>query len=916
MSLNVTLLLLGMGAGSLIALTALGLVLMYRSSGVVNFATGGIGMACSYALWDLTRNADWPVWVAGAASVLLGAALGLATYVLVMVLPRGGSNLTRVIATLAVLIILESAVQLRYGPNPLSVEEFLPRGSIHFAGGVVVPTSRLILLGVAVALSLGLAAVYTRTVFGLATTAVSENPRKLSALGWRVEMVGAINWAVGGALAGLAGVLLAPITGVAIGNGHALTVTVLAAALIGRLRSFSLTLVGGLAIGMMQSLFSIHDFGITGLADAVPFFVIIGVIVLRGNTLPLRSFVGERLPHVGKGEIRIGLVLIAAAVTLVLIGPVLNDKGTAALTTSLLAAIPLLSLTVLLGYAGQLSLAQITLSGVGGLIAARLTADLGWPFPIVLLIATLAAVPVGLIVGLPSARTRGVSLAIATLGLAVAIQALIFNNDSIAGGRPGIRVTDNGSFRIFGVDFGSLNHANRFAYLVLAFVVLIALLVANLRRSASGRRMIAVRGNERAAAGLGINVVSTKLLAFAIAAAITGLGGVLVAFRGSVALFTQFTVLSNITAVSYSVVGGAGSVLGALFGSTLQPAGIGNLALNSIFGISPVKMALLGGFLLIFTIITSPDGIAAATVETIHSVGRRLPFRVPARRTRAERWRQENMVNLAAGEEQAHRVRPAALTVRSVGVTFAAVRAVDGVSLQVMPGEIVGVVGANGAGKTTLIDAITGFVRSTGSVDLGGVDLSAASTHARARAGISRSWQSLELIEDLPVLENLRIASDKGRRWSAFRDLVWPRQGKPTAALLRAVQALQLSDQLGDMPGELSTGKRKLVALARAMATEPSVLLLDEPCSGLDHQEREEVGEVIRSLAESWGMGVLLVEHDVHLVRRVSDRIVVLDFGKVIAEGEPDAVLAHPDVVAAFLGDADVGEAGKGMVLA
>jgi ABC-type branched-subunit amino acid transport system ATPase component len=256
------------------------------------------------------------------------------------------------------------------------------------------------------------------------------------------------------------------------------------------------------------------------------------------------------------------------------------------------------------------------------------------------------------------------------------------------------------------------------------------------------------------------------------------------------------------------------------------------------------------------------------------------------------------------------------LCVRGVKTYYGSIAALRGVDVDVGEGEIVALIGANGAGKTTLIDAITGFVRSTGSIELGGVDLSGASTHARARAGISRSWQSLELIEDLPVLENLRIASDKDVRWTALADLVWPRQGRPTAALLRAVEALQLSEQLDEMPGELSTGKRKLVALARAMASEPSVLLLDEPCSGLDHQEREEVGEVIRSLAQSWGMGVLLVEHDVHLVRRVSDRIVVLDFGKVIAEGEPDVVLSDPGVVAAFLGDADVGEAGKGMVLA
>jgi ABC-type branched-subunit amino acid transport system ATPase component len=234
------------------------------------------------------------------------------------------------------------------------------------------------------------------------------------------------------------------------------------------------------------------------------------------------------------------------------------------------------------------------------------------------------------------------------------------------------------------------------------------------------------------------------------------------------------------------------------------------------------------------------------------------------------------------------------------------VRALDNVDLHVAAGEVVGVVGANGAGKTTLVDAITGFVRSSGSVELDGRDLSAMSTHRRAREGLGRSWQNLELIEDLSVIDNLRVASDTDRWWSVLTDLVWPRRGRPTAATLRTLEALELADHLGDMPAELSTGTRKLVGLARAIASEPSVLLLDEPCSGLDHYEREEVGKVIRLLAEHWGMGVLLVEHDVHMVRRVSDRVVALDFGKVIAEGAPDAVLSHPRVIAAFVGDASV----------
>ena len=388
--------------------------------------------------------------------------------------------------------------------------------------------------------------------------------------------------------------------------------------------------------------------------------------------------------------------------------------------------------------------------------------------------------PVGLIVGLPSARTRGVSLAVATLGLAVAIQALVFSNDSIAGGQDGITLSADGSFKIFGVDFDSFFHVHRFAYLVLGFVFVLAVLVANLRRSASGRRMIAVRGNERAAAGLGINVVTTKLWAFGFAAAITAVGGVLAVFSAPTAVFTNSSVLANINAIGYSVVGGAGSVLGALFGGTLDPSGVGSGLLNTLFGIGPVTMALLGGVLLLVNIIISPDGIAMTAAAQFAALRRRLP----TRRGRAARGQQ---AYLEGGGEAPHRVRAAPLSVGDIAVAFGAVRAVDGVELQVEPGEVVGVIGANGAGKTTLIDAITGFVPSTGTIELGGDELSALPAHGRARAGIARSWQSLELIEDLTVLDNLRAASDSGRWWSVLVDLVRPKRGKPTAAMLSAI---------------------------------------------------------------------------------------------------------------------------------
>jgi sulfate-transporting ATPase len=246
------------------------------------------------------------------------------------------------------------------------------------------------------------------------------------------------------------------------------------------------------------------------------------------------------------------------------------------------------------------------------------------------------------------------------------------------------------------------------------------------------------------------------------------------------------------------------------------------------------------------------------------------------------------------------------LSVEGIEVRFGTVVAVAGVDLTVEPGEIVGVIGANGAGKTTLIDAVTGFVAASGSARLGEVELVGRSPHERARLGLGRSWQTLEIFEDLSVLENLRAASDQRRWWSPLVDLVHPRRNRPTPALRRAIAALGLEQVLTLSPSELSTGQRKLVAMARAIAAEPSILLLDEPCSGLDQAGRDEVGAAVTMLARDMGMGVLLVEHDVHLVRRLSDRVIALDFGQVIASGDPDRVLSNPDVASAFLGEVSV----------
>jgi sulfate-transporting ATPase len=891
--------LLGLGAGSLYALAALGLVLVYRSSGLVNFAHGGAALLGAFAYWGLTANSGWAPVPALLAAVGLAALLGLVAYEATMVLPRGGSTLTRVVATLAVLLIVSSVALLRYGQTPQLVSGLLPTGSVDVLGAGV-GADRLILLGVTVALTAGLGLLYSRTKFGIATTAVSERPRQLAALGWRVGLLQAGNWAIGGALGGLAGALIAPISGVSPTLGLLLTINALAAALIGRFSSFPLTLAGGLLIGVLQAELAQHDFGVAGLADAVPFLVIIGVLVLRGNVLPSRGTIGERLPRVGSGRVSVPWLIAGCAALAALIGAV-DDEGAAVLTTSLLGGIVVLSLVVVLGYAGQLSLAQVTLSGVGALAAGRLAHDVGLPFELAVPLAALATVPAGLAVGLPSLRTRGVSLAIATLGLSVALDALVFQSESIAGGANGIPISADGSLRVFGFELDTLFHPHRFALLVLGFFVVLALMVANLRRGRAGRRLVAVRGNELAAASLGIDVVAAKLWAFGIGSAIAGVGGALVAYRNPSVVLSGYGILENVSLVAYAVIGGVGSALGALVGGLLEPGGVGNYLLTQVTTGWGRYINLVGGVTLLATVIAYPDGAVAALSRAGRVVGSR--FRGAARRMPRRRE-----TALPPPVEGRRRSSASTLVVEKIDVRFGGVHAVAGLSLSVSPGEVVALIGPNGAGKTTLIDAVTGFAPASGSIRLGDRELSGLPPHRRAALGLARTWQSVDLFEELTVLENLRVAADPADAGAYLVDLVRPGRGGLSRATLAAIEAFELAPHLQQRPDRLSAGTRRLVSMARAIAGEPSVLLLDEPCAGLDRHEREEVEPTVRALAAGTGIGVLLVEHDVDLVRRVADRAIAIDFGAEIAAGAPDEVLADPAVRRAYLGAADAPE--------
>jgi sulfate-transporting ATPase len=338
------------------------------------------------------------------------------------------------------------------------------------------------------------------------------------------------------------------------------------------------------------------------------------------------------------------------------------------------------------------------------------------------------------------------------------------------------------------------------------------------------------------------------------------------------------------------VVGSVGSALGA----GLEPGAVGAQVLHLAGQDIERYIFLIGGFLLLAVILQYPNGLAAMhsdVAEKLRVKWRRKPkapaLTVPATVT-------------------SHRVEPQRLHVEDLTARFGGVKPLSGLTMHVDPGEIVGLIGPNGAGKSTAVDGITGFIPGalSGRVLLGGEQIDGWSRDRRARRRLGRSFQSLELFDDMTVLENLQAASEPQDAVAYLTDLVAPGRPRVSSACLAAIQEFGLEEYLDKRPTELPYGRRRLVAIARAVAAEPSVLLLDEPAAGLDEVESRELGELIHRLARDWGMAVLLIEHDVSMVMRLCDRIYALEFGECIASGTPTEIRANDTVVASYLGTA------------
>src|SRR5215475_814193 len=860
---------------------------MYRGSGIINLSTGAIAMLGGYAFWALNSGklASLPIGLAVVLALVFILAVGALTEFAVYRPLRNSAPLAKLVASLGVLLVAQASMLLAFGITPQPAPGILPTTTVHMLGAVV-PVNRFILTGIVIVAAAALAAAYKWTKFGLATRAAAENEAAAMLSGLSPNLISLTNTLLASLVAGALGILAASITQLDPETLPLQIIPALAAALIAQFTSFGVACAAAIGIGILDSLVQYASaqswfpqsggVALPGVTDLLAFAIIVAVLFWRGSRIPGRGEVVERrLPEAPRPRHLWRTALICGLVGAVLL-IIFPFDFREALINTLIGAVMALSLVVITGFVGQISIIQLALAGAAGFTISHMAVNFGITFPVAALAGIAVAAVIGMVTAISAVRVRGVSLSVVTLAGAVAIENFGFVNTTWGGGLSGSPVPE---MKWFGVDIGPQSSFRGvdgnlpspvFGWVALACCVLLCVAVGFIRRGPLGQRMLAVRSNERAAAAAAINPRTVKLYAFTIAAVIAGVAGVLYAYNfGSVSAdrFDAFTALSLI---AFAYAGGITLITGAVFAGLLSAQALIPYALDKWFGLNGNWFLLVGGILLIFTLLQNPEGVAGDFYRRLH---KRPRVRAPE----VDAATRERLVPRTSHPDLSG--RPAALRTSGLSVRFGGVHALSDVSLEVKEGELVGLIGPNGAGKTTLIDAISGFVNYTGRAELSGADLGGLPVYERARRGLARTWQSTELFDDLNVTENLTVASRDG-------------------AVTDALSLVGMNWAAEAMPTQLSSGQRKLVGVARALVAKPAVLCLDEPAAGLDTVESEELGVCLRRLADQ-GQSMLLIEHDIGLVLGICDRVVVLEFGKVIAEGAPEVVRQDARVIAA-----------------
>ena len=994
------LLFLGLVNGLTASLVAMGIVLVYRSSRVINFAVGDLGVPAAAILAVVVGKQGWPYWFGLAGALLVGTLSGAVVEIAII---RRLSKAPRVIVLVATIGIAELAqavthalpdyrtgdLQISY-PSPMTAHWQI--GSIGYGPfrihNITVTGPELLAIIVVPIITFGLWWLLGHTHFGEAVRATATNADLARLTGVSPKIVATAIWTIAGFLSAMSVILYATIQGSAelVAIGPQTLLIGLAAALIGKMTSFPRAVAGAIAIGIFNQILTFNYTLDSGLVQFV-LFILVLVLVARmsradeggGESFsfaPRVPPVPERLREIWWVR-RMPQVLAGLALAVALVLPFAVHQSAHHLTYSIILAFAIcaVSVTVLTGWGGQLSLGQMAFAGIGALSAAAfsrgVTVNMGWrshrifngalqplpfvmtfglavvaiavattawrqrwrstrlrlaivaivvalaleplfagrviqatprplPFVLDIVLGALVACFVAVLVGAGALRVKGLLLAISTMAFAIAAQSYLLSRP-IFTGQEGSLTVNFSRGKVGPVD---LNHLNRNYYFFVLFCLVLVLAIAgHLRRTGIGRMIIGVRENEPAAAALTVSPVKAKLTAFALGGFISGLGGALLGGLVVTIGYTErfFTVPDSLNLVAIAVIGGLGSLAGAVTGALWV------IGLPAFWPNNQTVLLLTSSIGLLIVLLYFPGGFTQIGYSLRGSVLRWLEKRLPERAPRTTTAPPSSLTRIATPGSLTLNDDGSVLATRGLTVRYGGIVAVDAVDFHADPGEVIGLIGTNGAGKSTLLNAIGGFAPISGRVELLGRDISRMPAHYRARAGLGRTFQAATLFPELTVRETVQLALEARKATSFWGSTLWLPPAIRAERAKRA-EAAELIDFLGlgryadRFIAELSTGTRRIVELASVLAVAPRVLCLDEPTAGVAQREAEAFGPLIKRVQQELDATLVVVEHDLPMILSLSDRVYCMEAGAVIAEGTPDAVRNNPLVVSSYLG--------------
>jgi ABC-type branched-subunit amino acid transport system ATPase component/ABC-type branched-subunit amino acid transport system permease subunit len=905
--------------GTLYALVAFGLILVYKATRVINFAQAAMGSLPALAGLLLIAGRGWPYW-AGALVMLVGSVV--VGVVVEGFFLRRFANKPRLIVTVAtigvtyLLTFLESKEPGLLTDGQVAPVSFpTPFEGFRFdAGGLIVDGNYIAIVVAAVAVVIGLGVLLRYTRIGIAIRASAENADRASLLGIPVLKVSTTVWVLAALLAGLAAFLRGPVVGLQIGTGASPIVLLygLAAAIVARMESLPVALGAGMALGVVDQA-AVAGTNKPDLSVALVLPIVLAALLLRRRTLSRALDTGvssfkllqeqraiptelRGLPEVRRARL-VGGVLVAG---LALGAPYLVGSSRADTASFIvISAMVSVSLVVLSGWAGQVSLGQFAFAGIGAAVAGSLATRTGADFFVCLAAAGLAGAVAALVIGLPALRVQGLFLAVVTLAFAATVRNLLLSRQYFGDLLPAFDARIDRPVLWDRVD---VRGSTAFYYVCLAGLVLAVGIARALRSSRSGRVFIGVRDNVRAAQSYGVSPTVARLSAFAVSGFIAALAGALFAYQQGSVDPASFSIDLSIQVFLFTVIGGLSGVGPAIAGAVIYQSLRLLQPLEHAFGFNHTTVFIDTYFIAgspLFLLTFAPGGLGSLYYRARDGWLRRLAERrdilVPS--LLADRLVGADVaLEAAAGQvpEAASSAHlpfapsdDAVLLCRGIDAGYDGVQVLFGVDIEVRRGEVLALLGTNGAGKSTLLRVVSGLLRPTaGEVLLEGRDVTTLDAVGMAKLRVVQVPGGKGVFPTLTVAEHLTAAA-------------WLLKGDPELTARRE-QVLdrfpRLRERLDQLAGNLSGGEQQQLALGMAFLTKPDLLIIDELSLGLAPTIVEQLLDLVREI-NAQGTAIVLVEQSVNLALTVADRAYFMEKGEVRFEGPTAELLERDDIV-------------------